>query len=359
MHHRVLAGVALLLTASPLAPAQTHASSQDPVILSGAPRTLRVAQSKDPASSPPAPADHPLSADSLPQTTPPAASESAAPLPDITTLITRVRARYNALEDLRKDYIFTLTQVADEFSSNGSKKSHTDQYQVFYVENTEVEQHISHDGIPLSPEDAKKEQERVDKRVAELKAHKEKRDQAVLSVSGLLKVATFSNPRREQIDGRPTIVFDYKGNPDAKAADLGEQIMRHLAGTLWVDERDNAILRLNGSLQENFHVAGGLLVNIKKGSWFNFTQTPVNNEIWFPQTLVAHVDGRFLLVKGFDGDAHATFSDYRKLKTTVTILPGSRVVDETGKPLSDPPSSPTQTPSPDHAGTTAGAPPSM
>jgi hypothetical protein len=104
--------------------------------------------------------------------------------------------------------------------------------------------------------------------------------------------------------------------------------MRELTGTLWVDERDSAIVRLSGRLQENFHVGGGLLVNVKKGSWFDFTQAPVNGEIWFPRQFMAHVDGRFLLLKGFNGDARDTFSDYRKLKTSITILPGTRLADD-------------------------------
>jgi hypothetical protein len=315
MHRGVLAGVALILLAFPLAHAQTTDPSPQP------------AQTTD-------------------------------PLPDIHALLDRVRARYTALESLRKDYIFTITSVADEFSSNGSKKTHTDQYQAFYVENTLVEQHISRDGKPLSPEDTQKEQERVDKRVAELKAHHDKheKDEVNLSATGLLKVATFSNPRREEIAGRPTLVFDYTGNPDAKAENVSQQIMRELAGTIWIDESDNAILRLTGSLQENFHVAGGLLVNIKKGSWFDFTQTEVNHEIWFPQTFVVHVNGRFLLLKGFDGDAHLAYSEYRKMKTTVTILPGSRIVDETGHPVPDPSTPTTSEPVPDRA-PTATAPP--
>lgn len=281
----------------------------------------------------------------LPQATATPASSQAAsipaatPLPDIATLLARVRARYIALEALRKDYIFTITQVGDEFSASGRKSTHTDQYQAFFVENTELMQHISRDGHPLSPEAAQKEQERIDKETARLKAHDARPDKEAISLSAskLLKVATFSNPRRQLIDGRPTLVFDYKGNPDAKADDLSEQVMRQLAGTLWVDEHDSAILRLSGALQQNFHVAGGLLVNIKKGSWFDFTQTRVNGEIWFPRTFVAHVDGRFLLVKGFNGNVSDTFSDYRKLKTTVTILPGSRVVSDSGQPLSAPP----------------------
>jgi hypothetical protein len=275
-----------------------------------------------------------------PQQAAPGTSALSDPIPDIHSVIARVRARYVALETLRKSYICTMTQVADEFSSNGSKKTHTDQYQAFYVNNTQILQHISHDGQPLSPEDAKKEQERVDKVVAKLKSHQNKaaKDEVQLSAGGLLKVATFANPRREIINGRPTLVFDYQGNPDAKANDLGDEIMRLLAGTLWVDERDNAILRLNGSLQQNFHVGGGLLVNIKKGSWFDFTQMPVNGEIWFPAQFTVHVDGRFLLVKGFNGAGRDTFSDYRRMKTSVTILPGTQLLEAPSSDL--PPAAP-------------------
>lgn len=141
-----------------------------------------------------------------------------------------------------------------------------------------------------------------------------------------------------QINGRPTLVFDYTGDPNAKADDLGQQIMRELAGTLWVDERDSAILRITGTLQKNFHVAGGLLINIKKGSWFDFTLMPVNHEIWFFHTIKVHVDGRFLLFKGFNGNAAETFTDYRKLETTVTILPGSHVIDDQNPDPQNPPS---------------------
>ena len=239
-----------------------------------------------------------------------AAAATDAPLPDIQTVLARVRARYIALESLRKTYICTVTQVADDFSSNGSKKTHTDQYQAFYVNNTQVLQHISRDGQPLSPEDADKEQKRVDKLAEKLKSHQNKpsKDEVNLSATGLLKVAAFTNPRREVIDGRPTLVFDYKGNPDAKAADLGDQIMRDLSGTLWVDEHDNAILRLNGSLEQNFHVGGGLLV------------------------------------KGFTGDGRDTFSDYRKLKTSVTILPGTQVLEEDKVPTPSTPQPDSTTP---------------
>jgi hypothetical protein len=85
-------------------------------------------------------------------------------------------------------------------------------------------------------------------------------------------------------------------------------------------------------------------VNIRKGSWFNFTQSLVNGEIWFPTEFAAHVDGRFLLVKGFNGDGRQTFSDYRKLRTSVTILPGTQVLEDTPPPAPSTPAEPALTP---------------
>lgn len=268
----------------------------------------------------------------------------STPLPDFQAVLTRVRARYDALESLRKNYMFTVTRVADEFSGDGSKKTHTDVYQAFYVGNTAVYQHISRDGKPLSPDDAKKEQERVDKQVAKLKAGESKPPKNELSLSRALKVVRVAHAERQIVNGRPTLVYDYVGDPHANADTLGEEIMRDLAGQLWVDERDDAIVRFTGKLEENFHVAGGLLVNIRKGSWLDLTQSHVNGEIWFPAEFRVHVDGRFLLLKGFNGDMRETYSDYRKMKTSVTILPGTPVLDEPGKSPPDMPQTSTTEP---------------
>ena len=249
-------------------------------------------------------------------------------MPDIQALLVRVRSRYEALEGLRKSYLCTMTRVADEFSADGSKKTHTDEYQVFYVANTEVLQHVSRDGKPLSADDARKEQERVDKQVAKLKGADNKPRKDEFRLSSALRNESFSNARREVLNGRDTLAFDYRGDPNAKAENLGEEIMRHLAGTLWVDEQDEAIVRFSGRLDENFRVGGGLLVNIRKGSWLELSQSRVNGEIWFPAEFRAHIDGRFLLLKGINGDFRDTFTDYRKMKTSVTILPGTRVLED-------------------------------
>ncbi len=262
----------------------------------------------------------------------------AKPMPDIASLLSRAKANQSHIEEVRKNYLCTMTSIVDDYDSKGTKKgTHTDVFQVFFVDKVEIHQHTMHDGKPLSEGDAKKEEKRVQKEIAEIKSGKRQNrsGRVNLGASTLLKVAAFSNPRRIEMDGRPTLVFDYKGDPKAKTANIGEEVASKLTGSVWIDEEDAAVRKLNGTLEENFHVAGGILVNVKKDSHFEITQEHVNGEIWFTHSVTAHIDGRFLLFKGFDSDPNVTFSDYRKMKTNITITPGNHVIGPDGEPLPD------------------------
>jgi len=255
------------------------------------------------------------------------------PLPDLTKLLERAKVTSDAMQELTKSYTCKEVVVADEFDSHGNRKgSHTNEYQVFFVEKHEIHQHVARDGKPLSESDKKKEQERVDKLIADIKAHKVK-DRDGIQLSALIKLATASEPRREMLNGRPTIFFHYKGNPNAQAHGIVEEVMKKLEGTIALDEQEAAIVHLDGTLQENFHVMGGFLVNVKKGSRFSRDASRINNEVWFTTDLKYHGDGKILLFKGFDGDGSIKFSDYRKMRTSVTLLPGSQVIGEDGKPI--------------------------
>lgn len=286
----------------------------------------------------------------LAQETSPSVADKAteAPLPEPAQLVALMKAHSDTWRETEKNYMCKLTTVKDDFDSHGNKKgTHTDEYRVFFVERREIHQHISHDGKPLSPDEEKKEQQRVDKLIADIKAKAEKQEAKPTPpprLAMLLKVTTLSNERRETINGRPTIIFDYTGNPKAKADNEIEEVMKLLTGHIWIDEQDAATERLDGELQQNFHIGGGLIANVKKGGHFAIDYTRVNGEIWFTHTVEGHVDGHILLFKGFDANGRFTFSDYRKMKTSVTLQPGVRLIDANGQPIPDvletPPASP-------------------
>ncbi len=153
-------------------------------------------------------------------------------------------------------------------------------------------------------------------------------------MSRILELGSFSNARRVILNGRATIAVDYTGNPNAKTRTAFEGVVRNVAATIWVDEHDKDIARLEGHFVDNFKIAGGLLVNIQKGFELSMDQTRVNDEVWLPARFGVKGMARFFLF--FNGNVLVTgsSSDYRKFKTDSTIVGMSE------KPVETPPEPP-------------------
>jgi hypothetical protein len=60
---------------------------------------------------------------------------------------------------------------------------------------------------------------------------------------------------------------------------------------------------------------------LQKGTSFIFEQSYLNNEIWLPTYMEAHVGVRLLLLKGFKVNAVTRYSDYKRfnVETLSTI----------------------------------------
>ena len=118
--------------------------------------------------------------------------------------------------------------------------------------------------------------------------------------------------RRENFRGRATIIFDFVGRKDLKAHGLSEDASKKLQGTVWVDEADRQVAHLDVSFIDNFHIGGGLVANIQKGSRFSFDQALINGEIWLPTGGEGTVDMRVFLVKGVREHFIERDSDFKR-----------------------------------------------
>lgn len=261
------------------------------------------------------------------------------PLPDIVALMHEVEAHQKASEAIQKDYLYHEIATAVENNGHGGvKKTETKEFDVFWLNSVEVQKLVKKDGKELTAEEQKKESERIDKEVAKAKERRSKAEakgqemdshgHEEVTVSRFLELGRFTNPRRVKVNGRDTIAVDYEGDPKAKTRNRFEDVIRDLAGTIWVDEDDRSISRIEGRFLRPFKIGGGLVVNIKQDTSFAMEQRKINDEIWLP----ARVDGkgaaRALLFISFNGSIQVVDSDYRKFKATSTILPGMSTVQE-------------------------------
>ena len=265
------------------------------------------------------------------------------PLPDIPTLMRRVEANQRKAEAVEQNYIYREQNKLEELDSHeGVKKTEIRDFEVFWLNGVPISRLLSKNGKPLSADELRKENERIDQRVQKAKERREKADAAgkqtdprghdEITVSRILELGAFANPRREQINGRDTIVVDYIGDPHAKTHSTAEGIFRELAGTAWIDEQDAAIQHLEGHFNHDFKVGGGLVASVREGTWFKGTFRKINDEVWLPESLEGDGHVRYLLFFTLNGHATFHFSDYRKFKATSTILPGVTPVDPTPEP---------------------------
>src|SRR5271168_2156395 len=257
-------------------------------------------------------------------------SAAGAPIPDIPTLMMQVQAHQRELDKVKENYTFREVQQTGDLDPSGRvKKTETEENEIFFVNGHHIERLVKKNGKDLSPDEQKKEQERVTKEVE--KATKLDPNKSMeggeVSITRILAIMKVSNPRRVSLNGRDTIAFDFIGDPHAQTHGLAEDASKKLAGTLWIDEKDREVAKLTVHFDENFHVGGGLVANIQSGSSFQFEQAKINNALWLPTGGEAHLQARVLLVKGYRENMRFHDSDFQRFHTEASQQAGVTVHD--------------------------------
>ena len=248
------------------------------------------------------------------------------PLPDLPTLFRDIVKHQKELDEIRKNYIYKESTKEEELDGNGNvKKTTIEEKETFYVGRRPVSRLLSKDGKELTPQEKEKEQKRIDKEIADFKKREQKRedqgkeDDDEVTVETFLKLAKLSNERREARSGHDAVVCDFTGDPDAKTHGMAEAAVKKLSGTIWIDEANRQVMRMEAKFDDAFKVGGGLLASLQKGSNFVFEQAFVNNEVWLPTYSEATVGARVLVFKSVHEHQITNYSDYRKFRTKSTV----------------------------------------
>jgi hypothetical protein len=282
-----------------------------------------------------------------------AASQGAMdekPLPELHALVMDLDKNQKAAEVAAENYTYHLHRVTDTLDGKGNlKKTETLDMESLTVDGVRLDRIVGRDGKPLTPDEAQKEDERIDKEVAKAKERRAKADakdratdsrgDQLITASRFFELGKFSNERREDFNGRPTILVDYAGDPNAKTKNSAESVVRDLVGTVWIDEADRTMTRADGHFLNDFKIGGGLVVDIRKGTNFSMREQKVNGEAWLPEQIDADGHLRALLFVSFTGRFHMTATDYRKFHATSSIVGTNGVIGPDGKPV-EPPADP-------------------
>jgi hypothetical protein len=258
-------------------------------------------------------------------------ASGAVPVEQIRELLRR--AEEKDIENVKQQRDYTYIQRNEEHHLDGHgavKKVDSRTSEVLEVYGEPVERLTAKDDKPLSADEAKKEDEKIqkiiDKRKIESEGSRRKRLEKEEKSREedrkfVLEVADAFNFRlvgSETLDGHDTWVLDAEPRPGYHFKDRSAQILSKFKGRVWIDKAEQQWVKLDLIAIDTLSL-GSVLARVHKGTRILVELTTVNDEVWLPKHVQSHLDVRIALMKNYDEDIEQTFRDYRKFRTASRI----------------------------------------
>jgi hypothetical protein len=240
-----------------------------------------------------------------------------AAIPDPAALLKEVLDHQHTTDAIRENYTFheiVRTDLLDGKDNVTGTKS--EESEVFFVNGHRILRIVKRDGAELGPKEQEREQERVRKEIdgyvkAARGTERGRGGGRARIVTQILAVAKTTNPRRISFRGRDTLVFDFAGDPTAKASGMDQSAAKKLAGTVWIDEKDRQVARLEVHFYDNFRIGGGLVASVQKGTSMNVDQSPLGEGLWMQTGSEDHLAAR-VVVKNLRENVHIQDFDFKR-----------------------------------------------
>ncbi|MDQ1468552.1 MAG: hypothetical protein QOJ99_32 [Bryobacterales bacterium] len=244
---------------------------------------------------------------------------AASPQDEAREIVRRSVKADTRNEALRRDYTYKVLNV---FREPGPAR--TELFEVLSLGGSTYRHLLERNGQPLPPEDARKEQERLDFAIQEKKklSDNERNRGARKSQASrareremfqhIPEAFDFSPLGETEINGRGTWIIAAAPKRDYNGKASG--FLRHTEGTLWIDKQDYQWVKVEARALDTISL-GWFLARIAKGTRISLENIRVNDEIWAPKRVAVHGSARLALVKKISADQEHIYSDYRKFQT--------------------------------------------
>lgn len=274
---------------------------------------------------------------SAPPTQPSAQTVASCPASpdDLRAIVVRTAANDDINDKRARDYTYTELQTEQDLDKGGKiRKTSTETHEIMILDDEYMERLVAKDGKPLPPKEAQKEDERINKWMEKRKNESpdEKRDRLAKEererekdrefVREIADAYYFKALPDETIAGREAFVISAEPRPDFKPHTPDARFLPKFRFRAWVDKSECQLINLDADVIDTVSV-GFFVARLYPGSKFELEQTRVNDEVWLPSHIDVRLEARVLLVKGFNENLIFDYSDYKKFRSNIQILPAS------------------------------------
>lgn len=194
---------------------------------------------------------------------------------------------------------------------------------------------IAIDDKPLTPEQRKREKERVDRFIndpAELKKKQDREKEDGERVRRILKAlpdsflyeyaGTESGAEALGKAGDELVRLNFHPNPKYSPPSRVEQVLTGMAGYLLIDSNRNRIAKIDGTLIQDVSFGWGILGHLDRGGKFMVKQGWVGNEDWEITAMNLSMTGKILLFKSLNIQSDEVYSDFHAVAPDLSFAQG-------------------------------------
>ena len=230
------------------------------------------------------------------------------------------------------NYVWETVEIEKKLDgSNAVKKTETRSTEHLMLDGSEYRRLIAKDGKPLTEDDARKEQAKMDAEMGRRRAespqkraerqanHKKRVDEEIKFREEVLKAFDFKIAGEETVKGIPCWKITATPKADYVAQSRqGKMFLGKLQGSIWASKEGPNWLKIEAETTGKI-TFGGFLASISPGAHFLIEQFRVNSELWHPERIQISVNAR-ALVQRFHEEVEVQFRNFRKFQTESKML---------------------------------------
>lgn len=250
--------------------------------------------------------------------------ETVAPHPDPGELVRRAV----------QNEIKTANEDTDRFMFRGTKTTPKGSTTKVYVETREATAGlvVAYNGKPLTPEQRRAEEARVERFLNNPEELKKKRNQEREDEQRTLRIVRaipdaflFEYAGEEQGSagigraGDPLVRLKFRPNPRYEPPSRVEQVLTGMQGIVLVDAARGRLASIDGTLFRDVGFGWGILGHLDRGGHFLVQQQEIADNRWEISRMALDFTGKILLVKNLAISSNEVFSSFKKVPPDLTF----------------------------------------
>lgn len=252
--------------------------------------------------------------------------------PDVNSIVRKALSREIDRQKRLEDYTWEQKSVEKMMDQKGKVLStKTRVFEYLVLDGSEYQRLIEVDGKPLSPESARKEQQKMDKEIARrrgesasarqrrINEHAKRRQEGIKFREEVLNAFTFSIAGEEKLKGLDC----WKIQAEPKRGYVGQSrqgkmMLGKIRGALWVTKANSDLMKVDAETTDKI-TFGGFLASLSPGAHIALEMMRINDELWHPEFVRVAVNAR-ALVKRFNVEEEVAFRNFHKFKTESKLV---------------------------------------